>query len=366
MQKQHLTTVAVREPSQRFTVRWKKAGLDKTHEKVVDLPVSFGREQNNTVVLPSKDKLVSRDHAVIERHDKQLILTDDSKNGTYVNGEKHERGMVQLQLGDEIKIGEWIVDFEPFDNDKTKTMPNEENGGNNNPNRQHQPEGGEISRQDKTSDLDLAGTWVGAIATLLSAVLAILVGWDQLGLFGPIITAALLLLIPIVIVLSNKEKIKRSLPKTTKRIAQAVGRGIPVGAIVGAIVTAIMMTILTAIVTIFFGTISDVILRTVIAAIVGMIYGVVFGSISGAIVAVMVEYWGEVLLQSLSGVLVWAIVWVIVGASGSVIAGIIFKVTVEIIRLAVMGAILGGVVGSIVGAIVRENQLTSKWLIGNR
>ena len=64
--------------------------------------VNIGRGPGCDIVLP--DRVVSREHAFIERRDDGYYLSDrDSKNGTFVNGEAVDDARL-LQDGDEIQI----------------------------------------------------------------------------------------------------------------------------------------------------------------------------------------------------------------------------------------------------------------------
>jgi adenylate cyclase len=64
---------------------------------------SLGRHPNNSIQL--LDKIVSKEHCILEQRDGQFILRDlGSLNGTYINGER-VRGEQLLKHGDEIALG---------------------------------------------------------------------------------------------------------------------------------------------------------------------------------------------------------------------------------------------------------------------
>src|SRR5438128_9997430 len=64
---------------------------------------TLGRHPTNSIQL--LDKIVSKEHCVIERRGPQLILRDlGSLNGTYVNGERVV-GERPLRHGDDIALG---------------------------------------------------------------------------------------------------------------------------------------------------------------------------------------------------------------------------------------------------------------------
>ena len=72
------------------------------------LPVSIGREEDNTIQL--NDDRISRFHAKLQDHSGRVILTDlDSTNGTRVNG--HPIHMRVLQQGDVIAVGRCVLLF---------------------------------------------------------------------------------------------------------------------------------------------------------------------------------------------------------------------------------------------------------------
>src|SRR5579863_3947133 len=74
-------------------------------QQAIDLRASnsLGRHPNNTIQL--LDKIVSKEHCILEQRDGHFILRDlGSLNGTYVNGER-VRGEMVLKHGDEIALG---------------------------------------------------------------------------------------------------------------------------------------------------------------------------------------------------------------------------------------------------------------------
>ena len=121
MHEEHSTTIAVGEQLDEFIVRWTKPGLEQSHEKELELPISFGRDKENTLFLPSKK--VSRYHALIEKRDDQVVLIDQgSTNGTFLNGKRQQE--VVVEAGDEIKVGEWTITLELLD-DATLAVQNQ-------------------------------------------------------------------------------------------------------------------------------------------------------------------------------------------------------------------------------------------------
>ena len=121
-----MTVVIGEEPRKKFMVRWTKPALAQPYEKEVGLPISFGRDAGNTIVLPTEG--VSRHHAVIKWHNNQVTLTDqNSTNGTFLNGKRLKQAVVNLR--DKIKLGEWTVTLELLHHDQTQLMPSSEHQG---------------------------------------------------------------------------------------------------------------------------------------------------------------------------------------------------------------------------------------------
>jgi hypothetical protein len=80
---------------------------------VGDAPVTFGRGEDNDIVIP--DPAVSRVHAELRQEADGFVVTDrGSANGTRVNGEPLT-GARRLRPGDEIMIATHLFRFEPLD-----------------------------------------------------------------------------------------------------------------------------------------------------------------------------------------------------------------------------------------------------------
>jgi hypothetical protein len=74
-----------------------------------EAPLSFGRSAASTVVLAERQ--ASRQHAELRREAAGYMLYDrDSRNGTFVNGERITARL--LQPGDQIAIGDEVFGFE--------------------------------------------------------------------------------------------------------------------------------------------------------------------------------------------------------------------------------------------------------------
>jgi DNA-binding response OmpR family regulator len=85
--------------------------LDSTkQEHLLENPVTrLGRAVENEIVI--LDKRSSREHAVIRREGRKLILEDQgSTNGTYLNGERL-LNPIQLRDGDQVKVGDVTFTF---------------------------------------------------------------------------------------------------------------------------------------------------------------------------------------------------------------------------------------------------------------
>ena len=70
--------------------------------------ILIGRNDDNDIVL--KDSIVSRLHATIERQKNQIVLVDNSTNGTFVNTKRVEK-QIPLSNEDRIIIGDFTLLF---------------------------------------------------------------------------------------------------------------------------------------------------------------------------------------------------------------------------------------------------------------
>ena len=70
--------------------------------------LTIGRHSSNDITLA--DRMVSKRHAVVGRVKGRIVVKDlDSRNGTFVNGEKVEKAI--LVSGDRLKIGSAVLRF---------------------------------------------------------------------------------------------------------------------------------------------------------------------------------------------------------------------------------------------------------------
>lgn len=116
-------------------------GLLKNNLKIISikkLPFIIGRNEKSDLVINNPS--ISKKHAVIQfdeedgennnmNKDKNIILIDNSLNGTYVNGIKITNGKkILLETGDKISFGNdkiiYIFELMNYDNDKTVIYPN--------------------------------------------------------------------------------------------------------------------------------------------------------------------------------------------------------------------------------------------------
>ncbi len=84
-----------------ITVEWADPVTGEPREETVELPATVGRAADNTVVLASE--MISRRHATFARENGQIVMTDSSTNGTFVNGERQQRAV--LAGGESVQIG---------------------------------------------------------------------------------------------------------------------------------------------------------------------------------------------------------------------------------------------------------------------
>jgi pSer/pThr/pTyr-binding forkhead associated (FHA) protein len=93
-------------PEENFPYLLDPSGQEHSLENVV---TRMGRAVENEIVI--LDKRSSREHAVIRREGRKLILEDQgSTNGTYLNGERL-LNPIQLRDGDQVKVGDILFTF---------------------------------------------------------------------------------------------------------------------------------------------------------------------------------------------------------------------------------------------------------------
>jgi hypothetical protein len=74
---------------------------------ITEKPLTIGCAQNsepNDITISGETSEVSPKHFTIERHGRNIILTDKSSQGTFVN-EKRVKGSMALELGQTIRVG---------------------------------------------------------------------------------------------------------------------------------------------------------------------------------------------------------------------------------------------------------------------
>jgi len=76
---------------------------------VLDSGLVIGRDADSDLVVAGAD--VSRRHAVVRRTDRGYVVTDVSRNGTFLNGQRVEGSLV-MQIGDVLRIGDEEFRFE--------------------------------------------------------------------------------------------------------------------------------------------------------------------------------------------------------------------------------------------------------------
>lgn len=86
----------------------------KKHEIRMGQELTIGRAYSNLLRLDSEE--ISRVHSVIFRRESNFILRDlDSKNGVLLNGQRIN--VAQLNNGDHIQIGKFLLIFSPTDSE---------------------------------------------------------------------------------------------------------------------------------------------------------------------------------------------------------------------------------------------------------
>jgi pSer/pThr/pTyr-binding forkhead associated (FHA) protein len=94
------TIVAPERPvAERVTLTWRDKAGD--HRETFSLPLTIGRGAGSGLLLP--DQAMSRTHATIAATAGQIIVTDSSRNGTFVNEQRVQRAV--LHDGDRVRVG---------------------------------------------------------------------------------------------------------------------------------------------------------------------------------------------------------------------------------------------------------------------
>ena len=115
-------------------------GILKNNSKVISinkLPFIIGRSEKSDLCINNPS--ISKNHAIIQidaeedmnliNKEQNIILADNSLNGTYVNGTKIENGKkILLETGDKISFGNdkniFIFELMNYNHDKTIVYPN--------------------------------------------------------------------------------------------------------------------------------------------------------------------------------------------------------------------------------------------------
>lgn len=88
-----------------ISLAWSDPVTGEPHEESVALPATIGRAADNTIVLTSE--MISRHHATLSWENGQIVLTDSSTNGTFINGVRQQRAV--LAGGEGVQIGPYTL-----------------------------------------------------------------------------------------------------------------------------------------------------------------------------------------------------------------------------------------------------------------
>ncbi len=88
-----------------ISLAWTDPVTGEPHEEAITLPATIGRAVDNTVVLTSE--MISRHHATLAWENGQIVVTDSSTNGTFVNGVRQQRAV--LAGGESVQIGPYTL-----------------------------------------------------------------------------------------------------------------------------------------------------------------------------------------------------------------------------------------------------------------
>lgn len=85
------------------TLRFQSTGMVPGNAQPIVMQggsLTIGRGDENDVVLPDPDRLISKRHCAIEEQDGQVLVIDFSTNGTFLNYGKNALGRVPSPLND--------------------------------------------------------------------------------------------------------------------------------------------------------------------------------------------------------------------------------------------------------------------------
>ncbi|WP_017656093.1 FHA domain-containing protein [Fortiea contorta] len=118
-------------------LRWEDSVTGEHWDVTFTLPVALGSKPeampnrlNNQPVdqLLLQSKVVSRYHALIALENDQLVITDKSTNGSYLNGKWFNKSHHSFQSGDCLKIGPYVITLTlvaEVESEGTEVMPHE-------------------------------------------------------------------------------------------------------------------------------------------------------------------------------------------------------------------------------------------------
>jgi len=106
-----------------FTLHFQGTGLVPANAqpaKLIGKSLTLGRGEENDVLLPDPDKVISKRHCVIEDHSGNFVVMDISTNGTFLNYSKTPLGKTPTPLsnGDILVMGPFELLVEIIDTPK--------------------------------------------------------------------------------------------------------------------------------------------------------------------------------------------------------------------------------------------------------
>jgi len=88
-----------------FRVLYKKVILK--NQKIRKKTIIIGRDEKCDIILPDKNRIISRKHAKIEVSKKYIIIINTSKNGTFINEVPIKR--IPIKNGTLVRIGDYLI-----------------------------------------------------------------------------------------------------------------------------------------------------------------------------------------------------------------------------------------------------------------
>lgn len=111
-----------------LTLRFQSTGTVPSSARPITMrgaSLTIGRGEENDLVLPDPDRMISKRHCVIEDHGHRIVVIDISTNGTFLNYSKTPVGQTptELHAGDVLSLGSYELVAEMIDDRRPAPDP---------------------------------------------------------------------------------------------------------------------------------------------------------------------------------------------------------------------------------------------------